>query len=267
MSRRYALLGHPVAHSRSPALHNHWFARSGLDATYEARDIDPARADDIARIFRDSDLDGANLTVPFKTAVVPHLDRITPLARAAGSVNTLWREGGSLHGDSTDGPGFLQALRATGPLHPDRPAVILGVGGAGRAIAAALAQAGWTELALLNRTPQRADDAATQLSAHFHDCRFTAGPLSAFDPRSTALVAMCVSGPGREAIRALPIDGLPADARWCDLNYWDHAPPHRDALNDRFDDGSSMLTHQAALAFARWTGITPDPSDLPDEPA
>lgn len=265
---RYALLGHPVAHSLSPALHSHWFARHGIDATYTAIELDPARADEIGPFFRGSGLAGANLTVPFKAAILPDLDRITDIARVAGSVNTLWWDGDRLCGDTTDARGFVDALEATAPLDPSRPAVILGAGGAGRAVAAGLAQRGFRSITLLNRTPERAERAAEALRAHFLDTRFSSGPFEAWSARvsGAGLVASCVSGPGRASVAALDPGLLPSDCRWCDLNYWDPDPPHRDALGARFDDGRQMLVHQAALAFERWTSIRPDPADLPALP-
>ncbi len=263
--RRYALLGHPVAHSRSPALHDHWFARHGVAATYVAIDVGPDPAADLADILRREGLSGANLTVPLKEAFLDRVDRLTPLARAARSVNTVWWEGDRLCGDTTDAPGFVDALEAVAPLDPDRPALVLGAGGAGRAVAAGLAARGVTRITLFNRTPQRATAALAHLAPAFPATRFAAYPLqSASEHLSGAgVVAVCVSGPGRAAIRALSIDALPADARWCDLNYWDPDPPHRVALGARFDDGRGMLVHQAARAFERWTGIRPDPADLP----
>lgn len=255
--KRYALLGHPVAHSRSPALHNGWFARYGIAARYEAIELDPARASEVGAFFRGSGLAGANLTVPFKAAILADLDEITDVARAAGSVNTLWWEGERLCGDTTDAAGFVAALE---PLDPRRRAIVLGAGGAGRAVAAGLAQRGFVTVVLLNRTESTARAALGPLRAHFPHTRFSAGSFEAWSEHApdAGLVASCVSGPGRSAVAALDVGLVASDCRWCDLNYWDSSPPHADVLGKRFDDGSSMLVHQAALAFERWTGIRPD---------
>lgn len=264
MTAAYALLGHPVAHSRSPALHGHWFARHGIDATYRAIEVDPTRHRELRSIVVANGLRGANVTVPFKAAILAQLDQLTPLARAAGSANTLWWDGDRLCGDSTDGPGFVRAL----PRAPDRarPALILGSGGAGRAVAAGLAGAGWERVVLLARDPEGAVASLLSLRAAFPDTAFAAGPLGDWADLApgAGLVVVAVSAPGRDAIRALDPAPVPSDACWCDLNYWDADPPHRATLGARFVDGRGMLIHQAALAFERWTGIAPDPADLPE---
>lgn len=257
--QRYALIGHPVEHSLSPALHNHWFSQYGIEARYDALPLDPSRAGEVAQVFRAEGLDGANLTVPFKEHILDALDEIGPTARVARSVNTLWWEGGRLCGDSTDAAGFVDALEVDRPLDLSGVAVVLGTGGAGRAVAVGLAQRGFTRVALLNRTTRRADEAAAQLAAHFPHTEFTVGSLRALSEyvEDATVVASCVSGPGREAVRALDVCKLPADSRWCDLNYWDRDPPHRATLGPRFDDGRRMLIAQAARAFEHWTGHRP----------
>lgn len=261
MTARYALLGHPVAHSLSPAMHTHWFARHGIDATYEAREIPPDCTDLAPHL---ADLVGANLTVPFKQVVFGLLDHAEPMALLCKSVNTVWRDGDRLCGETTDADGFVDGLLAHRAVDPDRPVTLLGAGGAGIAVAAGLAHRGWTHITLRNRTTARAGAAAALLSRHFPRAHFTAGPLEGFDPTDLGLVAVCVSGPGRAAVRALSIEGLPDDAVWCDLNYWDADPPHRAELSGRFLGGLPMLAHQAARSFHRWTGVRPDADDLPE---
>lgn len=258
----YAVLGHPIAHSRSPALHNAWFRACNVDGIYVALPLPGDRSDALATLLRSGVLAGANLTVPLKTDAVPLMDRLTPEAVAAGAVNTVRVEADGLTGHNTDGRGFVQALTSQlGPI-PPRPAAVLGTGGAGRAVAAGLAQHGLTDIHLFNRTLARAEETARHLRTHFPHCRFHSHPLTAeaFAPVSSQLgvVAQCTSGPGRSAVAAVPIDHLPDDCQWCDLNYWDASPPHGAALRSRFIDGHGMLVHQAALAFAFWTGVTPE---------
>lgn len=258
----YAVLGHPIAHSRSPELHNGWFRAHGVDGVYVALPLPGERSKALATLLRSGVLAGANLTVPLKTEAVPLMDRLTAEAEAAGAVNTVRVDADGLTGHNTDGQGFVLALTAQlGPI-PPRPAAVLGSGGAGRAVAAGLAQQGLVDIHLFNRTLARATETARHLHTHFPDTRFHPQPLTAeaFAAVSSevGVVAQCTSGAGREAVAALPIDHLPGDCQWCDLNYWDTAPPHGRALGSRFIDGHGMLVQQAALAFAFWTGVMPD---------
>ena len=264
-TRTYALLGHPVQHSRSPSLHNQWFVTNGIDALYVALDVQPQRAEQVVTAFRTLGLAGANLTVPFKTAVIDQLDGITPLAKAIGAVNTLYWNDGALWGDNTDAQGFIDGLVSThGPLVGPQTAVILGVGGAGRAVAAGLAAAGVQTVHLLNRTVDVAHAVAKKLAKIYPRTTFTAGPLVAKHFTAVAaqatLVVNCVSGPGIPIIESLPLIHLNAQAIWADLNYWMPQPPAFNALRQRGNrlvDGHPMLLHQAARAFALWTGIRP----------
>lgn len=249
----YALLGRPVAHSRSPSLHNAWFARHGLDAVYVCLEV-PASVTAVGAVLRC--LAGANVTVPLKAQAADAVDALTPLARASGAVNTVWREGGRLWGDNTDAEGFVRGLHAAfGPIRPERIA-ILGAGGAARAVAAGLAAHGAAEVWFLNRSEDRAEDAARRLASHCPATAFRAGPLAVPD---VDLVVNATSGGARAAVEALPLPD--SDLLWVDLNYWMTDPPHLAALaarGNRVLDGHPMLWHQAALAFERFTGITPD---------
>ena len=155
----YALLGHPVARSRSPALHGALFAAAGIDAVYVCMDIDPTAAEDAIRAVRTLGLAGVNLTVPLKESVLPHLDGVTPTAAVAGAVNTLFWDGSRLMGDNTDGAGLLDAVHEAGGRW-DAPAVVLGAGGSARAVAAALLADGCPRVKLLNRTQDRAEAVA-----------------------------------------------------------------------------------------------------------
>ena len=150
---RFAVLGHPVAHSLSPAMHAFALESLGLEGSYEAWDTPlealPGRLKEVRRAFR-----GVNLTLPLKEAALAHLDWVSPEAQRIGAVNTVLQVEGRLFGFNTDAPGFLEALKAGGiPLKG--PALVLGAGGAGRAVAFALREAG-LEVWVWNRTPQRA---------------------------------------------------------------------------------------------------------------
>lgn len=168
-SRRLAVLGHPIGHSLSPVLHNAAFRAVGLPWTYERRDVPPAELPAaLAALRADPTWAGVNLTIPHKEAALALLDRVDPAARRVGAVNTVVREdGGILVGYNTDGIGFLRDLEEHG-LPPSRlaghRALVLGAGGAARAVAFALAEAGMT-LVIANRTVRRAEELAAAVAA------------------------------------------------------------------------------------------------------
>ncbi len=261
-TRLYAVLGRPVHHSGSPRLHNTWFAAKNIDARYVALDVPPELAHQVPDALRTLGLAGANLTVPLKEAVLPHLDHLAPSASAAGAANVVVRTPHGLVGHNTDGSGLLAHLRSRG-FTPDHPVVVLGAGGAGRAVTAAMVAAGVPRVHLLNRTEARAAAVADQLGP-----AVAPGPLtpSAFAQLAEEVhwVVQATSGGARAALEALDPTRLSPACAWVDLNYWDPSPPHRDTLaarNMAFDDGHGMLIAQAVEAFTLFTGV---PLSLPE---
>ncbi len=246
-TRVHALIGAPVAHSRSPALHNALFAHCGLDAAYVALPVAPdTTGAALVAAVRTLGLAGANLTVPFKERVLPHLDGQAPSARAAGAVNTLVVENGAIIGHNTDGAGLMDGAREAG-WTPGGRAVVLGAGGAGRAVAAALAAAGCA-VTVLNRSPARAAALADALG-------ISAGPLSAFAAHAAgaSLVVNCCTPAADPVVGALDARGLAPGALWIDTNYFRPAPV---PPGPRSQTGAAMLLHQGLRAFALWTGHT-----------
>ena len=266
-TRVYALLGHPVRHSLSPALHNGWFRAHGIDGIYVAIPVPVARASDLGGALRTLGLAGVNLTVPFKTSIVGQLDGVTGLARV-GAVNTVVREAdGRLIGHNTDGPGFLEGLAEVGVGGVvGATALVLGAGGAGRAIAGALGEAG-ARVCWLNRSVHRAEAAREAVLALSPQGEVRVGPLTsaAFSKWAPEvdLVVQATSSEGAEAIASLPLERLPSGATWVDINYWDGQPPgwsRLGALGLKRQTGHAMLRRQAARAFALWTGVEPESS-------
>lgn len=259
-SATYALLGHPVAHSLSPAMHNAWFAAYGVDAVYVALPVPPS-AGALVDAIRTLGLAGANVTVPHKARVLEALDEVGPVAEACGAVNTIVRRGDRLLGYNTDADGFVRAWEEAGGLPGGTRAVVLGAGGAGRAVALGLARAGAHRVVLLNRSTR----SIARLEA-------AAGPttvrIAGFDAwtglvRDADVIVNALPAAGRQLVDALDTADLSPDAWWCDLNYWDSAPPglaRARAQGLRTLTGHGMLLHQGALAFSRFTGIEPDPA-------
>ncbi len=269
-TRVYGLIGHPVRHSLSPEMHTALFARIGLDAVYLAFDVHPDRAALVPDTIRTLDLVGVNLTVPFKERVIDQLDHRTQAVEEAGAANVITCIDGWLTGYNTDGEGLVRSLSDEhGWSAAGRRCLVLGAGGAGRAVAASLAAAGAERVCVLNRTEGRALAAVEHLAAFSPTVAFDTAPLTpqamAWEAPGTDLVVNCLGGGAVEAVQAFDLGPLPADALWVDINYWMAEPPQQAACAARglrFVDGMGMLIYQGALSFELFTGHPIDPAEL-----
>jgi shikimate dehydrogenase len=264
----YAVLGDPVAHSLSPALHRVLLDALGRDAVYVAlrptSAADPAGAD-LPRQLRSLGLAGANVTAPFKAGVAAGADVASPLVARLGAANTLVVTPRGVEAHNTDAPGLVASLHHRfGDVVRGARAVVCGAGGAGVAAVAGLVDAGADRVHLLNRSPSRARDAAQRLGP-----RVLPGALDA-----TALRAACegadlvvVATRGRpDALETPPVEALASRAVWCDLNYWMADPPGMAAAREvglRTDDGRGMLAWQALLAAEHLYGARPGEDIVP----
>lgn len=244
--------GWPVAHSRSPRLHGHWIARHGLDAAYVPLPVRPEHFAEAMRGLRLAGFRGCNVTIPHKEAAFALADLLTPRARRAGAVNTLlFREEG-IEGDCTDGYGFLQSLGDCDPA--SGPAVVLGAGGAARAIAAALLDAGCPRLTLVNRSRARAEALAEALG----------GPVEVAERPGLEAAALLVNATSLGMAGQPPLEfdlaPLPTHAVVADIVYVPMETALLRAARERGlrgVDGLGMLLHQARPGFRAWFG--PDP--------
>jgi len=274
------VIGDPIAQSKSPAIHRFWFESVGLAVDYRRRLVG---AGGLAAYFAERRLEpewrGCNVTMPHKQAVIALLDRLDPLARAIGAVNTVVREGDSLVGYNTDAGGFLEPLRRDlARQHYFRMARVLGTGGAARAIVAALAGEGFT-IVLAGRDPAKARALLDELAPpgatggehHAIDLAHFAAPTDfAFDDRAGCCDLIVNASPlGMRGQPPLAFD-------------WSHAPPGSTAYDIVTDppetrflrdaraaglatiDGRAMLIGQAALAFEMFFG-QPAPREYDDE--
>lgn len=248
-----AVIGSPVRHSRSPAIHNAAFRALGLDWTYLAFEVADGAAAGAIAAMRSLDIRGLSVTMPHKAAVAQLVDELTDDAARLDAVNCVrWRDG-TLVGDNTDGPGFLASLDDAGVDVAGRRCVVLGAGGAARAVVLALARAGADEVAVVNRTPDKARDAAALAGA--------GGRVGVASDVATADLVVNATSIGMGDDR-LPLDPdlLREGVAVADLVYQPLTTPLLAAARERGAaaiDGLGMLVHQAAIASESWTGRAP----------
>lgn len=259
--RKAFVVGHPIRHSRSPLIHGHWLREHGLAGSYERLDVAPESFAAFLERFPRDGFVGGNVTVPHKEAAFRGVAAATDRARRLGAVNTLWLEGGRLHGDNTDGEGFVASLDAgAGPGWAEgaRAALVLGAGGAARAVVGGLLDRGIPRVLVANRTQERAREVAV-----LDPARVEAVPWEA---REAALggVDLIVNttslGMTGQAPLEIALDGLPARAVVADIVYVPLETPLLAAARARglrAVDGLGMLLHQAVPGFERWFGVRP----------
>jgi shikimate dehydrogenase len=259
-TRLAGVAGWPVAHSRSPRLHNHWLARYGIDGVYVPLPIPPQRFMDALRGLSACGFAGLNVTIPHKEAAFAACDELDETAQRAGAVNTIVFRHGRACGRNTDGEGFVANLRANRVDPAAGPALLLGAGGSARAVAAALMALGVT-VTITNRTQTRAEALAATL---------TGLRVLDWDRRSAALAdhALVInatpSGMGDDANTAIDLASASAGVTVADLVYVPQETPLLRAARARglvAVGGLGMLLHQAVPGFAAWFGRMPEVDD------
>ena len=264
MTLQAGIFGYPIGHSVSPAMHRAAFARAGVDAAYTAWETHPdALADAIAKL-RGDDYLGVNVTVPHKLAAMAHLDEIDEVAREIGAVNTIVNKGGRLFGTNTDAYGFLESLRVESGFDPrGADATLIGAGGAARAAAYALADAGVRSLTIANRTTERAAALASEIAKPGVSARGIGLNDLGF-PNACAGSALIVNSSsvgmlGGPAESASPVP-RGAITRGCVVYDMVYNPMETPLLAQAADAGAQtvgglpMLVHQGAEAWTLWTG-------------
>jgi shikimate dehydrogenase len=256
------VLGYPVSHSRSPRLHGFWLQRLGIDGAYVPLAVAPDDLEAVLRALPRMGFRGANVTVPHKEAVLRLVDEVEPLAARIGAVNTVVvQPDGTLLGRNTDAFGFLENLNRGCPGWKAKAgaAVVVGAGGAARAVVAALVDAGLAEIRLVNRSHERAAQLAADLG----------GPISVVDwsgrhaclDGAALLVNTTVLGMSGQKPLDLDLSALPVDAVVSDIVY---VPLQTDLLaraasrGNPVVDGIGMLLWQAVPGFEAWFGVRPE---------
>lgn len=259
------VIGSPIGHSKSPRLHGHWLKKYGLPGHYVPMEVAPENLETVLRTLPKAGFVGANITVPHKEAALEIADVITDRATLIGAANTLiFREDGKIHADNTDGYGFIENLRQGAPdWEPTSgPAVVLGAGGASRAILASLLSAGVPEILLTNRTKIRAEALQQEFGARITVVDWVqAGNV--MEDAALLVNTTSLGMTGSPELR-IPLDGLNPGAVVTDIVY---APLKTRLLQVAEEigchtvDGLGMLIYQAVPGFERWFGQRPEVDD------
>lgn len=263
--KRAAITGWPVDQSRSPLVHGYWLKKHGISGSYEKVPVPPDTAEDFYRNFGSSGLSGGNVTVPHKEVAASACDLLDDAARAMGAANTLWIDDrGRLCGANTDGLGFLGNLDQLAPGWDERNgcAIVLGAGGAARAVVWALLSRKFTEVHIFNRTVEKAENIASKFGPEV-----IAHPwekLGTYLGKADLLINTTSLGMVGKPPLKIDLDGLPEEALVTDIVY---VPLQTDLLKqaaargNRTVDGLGMLLHQAVPGFERWFGVRPEVDD------
>ena len=261
---RYGVVGHPIAHSKSPFIHGRFAAATGQNLVYERYDVRPEDFVSALREFFGKGGRGLNVTLPHKEAAARFADRLTSRARLAGAVNTLRRcDDGVIEGDNTDGAGLLADLSHLGVRLTGARILVLGAGGATRGILAPLLERGPAELFIANRTADRAQQLAREFAAEAGErCALRGGGFEQIAAQPVDLVLHATSLGLEGQVPAIPQGVLGAGTVAYDIGYGTTDTPFtrwaREHGAGRVAQGLGMLIEQAAEAFFLWRGIRPD---------
>lgn len=256
------VMGWPVSHSRSPAIHNHWIRQYGLAGAYGLFAVDPSQLETAIRGLKALGLAGCNITIPHKVDAMRYVDWVDPMAMRMGAINTIVVQAdGELHGFNNDGYGYQQSLREAQPeWHANTgPVVILGAGGAARAIVVSLLDAGATEIRILNRTLNKAENLAQEFGQSVHALNWS----ERADALHGAALLVNTTSLGMHGENALDINlsQLPTSAIVSDIIYIPLETPLLAAARLRGNiavNGIGMLLHQARPAFKAWFDVMPE---------
>lgn len=256
------VMGWPVAHSRSPAIHNHWIRHYGLNGSYVLLPVQPDRLGDAVRGLRALGFAGCNITIPHKVAAMPLMDRIDPLAARIGAINTVVvQPDGALYGYNTDAFGYIQSLLDAQPgWRADAgPVTVLGAGGAARAILVALAERGAKEIRLCNRSLDKAEALAAEFGAPIRAVPW-AQREDALDGAALLVNTTSLGMKGQDPLD-ISLARLPQHALVSDIIYVPLETPLLAAARLRGNptvNGLGMLLNQARPAFQHWFGVMPE---------
>ncbi len=262
--KKTCVIGYPIAHSRSPLIHNYWLKLYGLQGLYEKREVRPEQLAAFLQNLAAEGYLGCNVTIPHKEAAVALVPNVDDVVKRTGSLNTVYFHNGSLCATSTDGEGFFQNLMAAVPdLNLDgKTAMVLGAGGSAKAIVERLLRTGFAQIKVVNRTKSRAGD----LAALFGPRVVPLEPSRFVNESKSIALLVNTTSQGMKGDDELNLDlsHLPADAVVADIVY---VPLKTRLLADaqqrglKTVGGLGMLLHQAVVGFEKWYGLKPEVTD------
>lgn len=260
--KRVGVIGYPVAHSLSPVIFDYWFEQHGIPGTYDLLPVAPDDLENVLAGLADQGYAGVNVTVPHKIAAYQLAEHPSPTARRIGAANVLTvTADGPIAADNTDGYGFVEGVRSqVGQWQSSAgPAVVIGAGGAARAVVDSLVQEGAPEVRVVNRTGERASALAAEFGLPVRAIPWS-DMESALTGAATVVNATSLGMRGNPPLE-IPLAALPPTAVVADIVYVPLETPLLNAARaagHAVADGLGMLLHQARPAFERWFGVRPD---------
>ena len=256
------VIGDPISHSLSPRLHGYWIDKYSINGEYNAYHVSPAELRGFIKSLRDNGISGVNITLPHKEEALKLVDEIDEKAKKIGAVNTIYFEKNKIIGSNTDGIGFLAHLKQTSRIWraENGPAVVIGAGGAARAVLVSLLEDGVPEIRLINRTKKRAERLANDISDD-RICIFDWDDRADALKNTALLVNVTTLGMTRQRPLELSLENLPVNACVYDIVY---SPLETNLLKkarirgNETIDGLGMLLHQAVPGFSLWFGTDPE---------
>jgi shikimate dehydrogenase len=258
--KKACVIGYPIAHSRSPMIHNHWLRTYGINGHYEKREIDPENLKGFLSNLKAEGYVGCNVTIPHKEAAIPLVTETDAIVQKTGSLNTIYYENNILKATSTDGEGFYQNLIETVPnlILDGKTAVILGAGGSARAIIERLLRTSLGQIIIVNRTQTRAQELSTLFGPRVI-CGPTV-PTGQILQSASLLVNTTSQGMKGQDDPVIDLRALPKSAVVADLIYVPLKTKlliQAETLGLQTVGGLGMLLHQAVVGFEKWFGVRP----------
>ena len=255
--KKYLVIGNPIEHSLSPKLHNFWIKENNIDAVYDKKQLNETDIEGIISEIKDGKIDGINVTVPFKKSVIPFLDQLTPLAKEAQSVNTIFKKDNKVFGDNTDIGGFEQSLKHINYSIKNKKVFILGAGGVAPSIIIALKRLGVTKIILSNRTKEK----AVNIKKIYSDLEIVDwGKIPDFH----MIINATSLGLKNDDEIKLNYADIGSNKLFYDIIYNPNKTKFLSKakqFNNQIENGKMMFIYQAQLAFKIWHNLLPKVDD------